>query len=58
MIRIKSLIQAQDNTSGIEGIENINGSSEVHEEYNLSMESESNEQRSDRQIELEKLLQS
>lgn len=44
-----------DNTSGIEGFDNINGSSEVHEEHNSSMESESNEQRSHREIELEEL---
>lgn len=44
-----------DNTSGIERIENINGSLQVHEEHNSSMESEFNEQRSHREIELEEL---
>lgn len=41
--------------SGIERIDNINGSSEVHEEHNSSMESESNEQRSYRVIKLAEL---
>lgn len=44
-----------DNSKVINEIENIHASSEVHDEHNTSMECESIEQRSHREIELEEL---